>query len=452
MLNSSRIKQLNNFSAKTSQGPIFYWMSRDQRMKDNWALLFTEELAHKHNQNFGVIFCLQPEFLEAGLRQYDFMLKGLQELEKDLHSKNIPFFLLLGSPEVEIPKFVKDHKVSALVTDFSPLKISRAWKNAVNKKIRIPFYEVDAHNVIPAWVVSPKQEYAAYTIRPKVHKLLSEYLTDFPKIKGNKNFSLKNKPIDWQKIVKNLKVDKQVEPVSWITAGEKAAHKALKKFISTGLKNYDSDRNDPSLEAQSNLSPYLHFGQISAQRIAFEVSALPHSASQEAFLEELIVRRELAENFCYHNPHYDSVKGFPAWATKTLSTHAHDQREYLYSKKQLEEAKTHDELWNAAQMEMVKTGKMHGYMRMYWAKKILEWTKSPDEAMKIAIYLNDKYELDGRDPNGYTGIAWSIGGVHDRPWFNRNVFGQVRYMSASGLKSKFNTKAYLNKIFSNKLF
>ncbi len=169
---------------------------------------------------------------------------------------------------------------------------------------------------------------------------------------------------------------------------------------------------------------------------------------KDAFLEELIIRRELSDNFCFYNPRYDSFDGFPEWARKTLNEHRKDRRPYLYSLEQFETAQTHDKLWNAAQTEMVKRGKMHGYMRMYWAKKILEWTPSPEVAMEVAIHLNNRYELDGRDPNGYAGIAWSIGGVHDRAWNERNIFGKIRYMSYNGCKSKFNIEGYVEHVKS----
>jgi deoxyribodipyrimidine photo-lyase len=214
--------------------------------------------------------------------------------------------------------------------------------------------------------------------------------------------------------------------------------------LDSKLIHYDDTRNDPTQDGQSNLSPYLHFGQLSAQRVALEVRMHPvPDAEKEAFLEELLVRRELSDNFCFYNPSYDSVAGFPEWAQKTLKAHRSDPREYRYSAEELEQGLTHDSLWNAAQMEMVRRGKMHGYMRMYWAKKILEWSQSPDEALNIATYLNDKYELDGRDPNGYTGIAWSIGGVHDRAWQERPIFGKIRYMSHRGAQRKFDVQAYV---------
>jgi len=210
------------------------------------------------------------------------------------------------------------------------------------------------------------------------------------------------------------------------------------------LSHYDAQRNDPSLDGQSHLSPYLHFGQLSAQRVALEIQRTSaDKKNRDAFLEELIIRRELAENFCFYNEDYDNMKGFPQWARKSLHAHRKDKREYIYALDDFENARTHDALWNAAQVEMVKRGKMHGYMRMYWAKKIFQWTKSPEQAMEIAIELNDRYSLDGRDPNGYSGIAWSIGGVHDRAWSERPVFGKIRYMSYYGLKSKFDIKKYI---------
>jgi deoxyribodipyrimidine photo-lyase len=221
----------------------------------------------------------------------------------------------------------------------------------------------------------------------------------------------------------------------------------LGQFIAERLPGYDTDRNDPNRSGQSGLSPYLHFGQISAQRVALEVrKADARPEAKAAFLEELIVRRELSDNFCFYNPAYDSFEGFHSWAKATLNAHREDRRQFLYSLRQLEAGGSHDPLWNAAQKEMVATGKMHGYLRMYWAKKVLEWTPSPEEAIAIAIYLNDRYSLDGRDPNGYAGIAWSIGGVHDRAWGERPVFGKIRYMSYEGCRRKFGVDRYIKKV------
>jgi deoxyribodipyrimidine photo-lyase len=442
-VNPKRAKKL--VQAEERKGPVIYWMGRDQRVNDNWALLFASEMARKWDSAMAVAFCLMPQFLNATSRQYHFMLRGLREVEQNLEHLNIPFFLLHGNPEKEIPDFLDDNQACALVSDFSPLRINRYLKRSMVEQVELPFYEVDAHNIVPAWIASPKQEWAAYSFRPKVHRHLAEFLEEFPAPQKH-IFQWKRKiENDWEGAEKSIRADAFPE-VNWMKPGEKAARECLSSFLNQKLSRYDSDRNDPTRDGQSNLSPYLHFGHISAQRVALQVLATLKDS--DSFLEELVVRRELSDNFCYYNSYYDSFDGFPNWAKETLKEHQEDHREYIYSLKELEAAQTHDDLWNAAQMEMVHRGKMHGYLRMYWAKKILEWTKSPDDALQAAIYLNDRYELDGRDPNGYTGIAWSIGGVHDRAWKERAVFGKVRYMSQRGAKSKFDIKAYIHKVES----
>lgn len=443
-MNERRVRLLQ--SGVESSGPAIYWMSREQRVHDNWALIFAQQLALDRKKHLAVVFSLVPEFLEATLRQYDFMLKGLMEVERELRKFRISFFVLPGSPVNEISKFIKEHNASSLVSDFDPLRIKRKWKDDIAKKIKIPFYEVDAHNIVPCFHISDKQEFAAYTIRSKILKNLPEFLDVIPKLKKMKSADgISSADVDWKKAYKSLKVNQNIKPVNWLTPGEKAAHKNLKDFMENKFDEYAEQRNDPSADVLSNLSPYLHFGQISAQRVALYIGNLGDHPSKDSFLEELIVRRELSDNYCYYNADYDSFKGFPGWAKKTLNDHRKDEREFVYSLDKFEKAKTHEDLWNAAQKELVSTGKMQGYMRMYWAKKILEWSKSPEEALKIAIYLNDKYELDGRDPNGYTGCAWAIGGVHDRAWAERPVYGKIRYMNRNGAKRKFDVEKYILK-------
>lgn len=422
-----------------------YWMSRDQRTHDNWALIHAQQLARQHDAPLAVIFCLMPSFLEATLRHYDFMLRGLREIAESLDARQIAFFLLRGEPEREIPAFLKRHRAAALVTDFSPLRTKRSWTDGVARAIDLPFVEVDTHNVVPCWVTSAKQEYGARTIRPKIYRQLDEFLDEFPAQRRHP-IAWPDTPesIDWDAALRSLPIDRSVAPIDWAEPGEQAACGALTRFIARKLPGYDDNRNDPSLDGQSDLSPYIHFGQLSTQRIALTVRDSDAPATDKAaFLEELIVRRELSENFCFYNAQYDSVRCFPAWAAKTLREHADDPREHVYSRDELEQARTHDDAWNAAQRQMVNHGKMHGYMRMYWCKKILEWTESPEQALAYAIYLNDRYEIDGRDPNGYTNIAWSIGGIHDRAWGERPIFGKIRYMSYGGLKSKFRIGDYV---------
>jgi deoxyribodipyrimidine photo-lyase len=446
-MNSKRLNIIKK--GNYENGTIAYWMQRDQRVNDNWALSFAYQEAVKKAQELVVIFNLVDNFLDATIRHYTFMIEGLREVEKSLAKLNIQFFLLTGKPEDNIPKFVKQNKVGLLITDFNPLKIARLWKQNVNSRISIPFYEIDAHNVVPIWVASNKTEFAAYTIRPKIRKLLPEYLDDFPKLEKIKNTREIRNTINWENVYKNLKVNMSVSPINHFIPGEGAANDQIKYFIQNKLNNYSEDRNDPNKNNLSNISPYLHFGQISAQRIALILNDFyENNDSVSSYLEELIVRRELADNYCFYNKDYDNFKGFHDWAQKTLNEHRNDKRDYYYKLNEFENFATHDKLWNAAQMEMVYTGKMHGFMRMYWAKKILEWTESPEQALYYGIYLNDKYELDGRDPNGYTGLAWSIGGVHDRAWTERPVFGKIRYMNYNGCKRKFDVINYIKKVMA----
>jgi deoxyribodipyrimidine photo-lyase len=257
-----------------------------------------------------------------------------------------------------------------------------------------------------------------------------------------------NAVIDWTTIQSKLQCDMTIPPVAHIQPGTRAGLATLALFVTTKLGIYHDKRNQPQIDACSNMSPYFHFGQVAPQRAA--LCALNYKAqrkeSVDGFFEESVVRRELADNFCLHQPKYDSVEGFSQWARDSLELHASDPREYIYTEQQFEEGRTHDELWNAAQLEMVHAGKMHGFMRMYWAKKILEWTPTPATALAIALKLNDKYELDGRDPNGFVGCAWAIGGIHDMGWAERTVFGKVRFMNYNGCKRKFDIGAYVARV------
>lgn len=436
-----RIRHLNGHVQKS--GPVVYWMCRDQRAEDNWALLYAQNCALEAREQLIVVFTLATTFLGTTIRQYGFMLRGLAETVAELERHNISCRILLGEPSDSMVDFCRQNHVGMIVSDFSPVRIQLAWKQAVAERLTVPVHEVDAHNCVPCWHASNKKEFAARTLRPKLLRLLPEFVSEFPKLHTHPFAGkIKLAAPDWKAVATSLRIDTSVPEVDWAAPGPRAAHDIMKQFIHKRMDAYASDRNNALVQGQSNLSPYFHFGQIAPQRVVLEIMN-SKSPGRDAFFEELVVRRELADNFCLYEPKYDSVAGFPEWAQKTLRAHARDRRQYTYTYEEFDAAKTHDELWNAAQIEMRVTGKMHGYMRMYWAKKILEWTSSPEDALAIAITLNDRYELDGRDPNGYVGVAWSIGGVHDRPWFNRPIFGSVRYMSDTGCRRMFDVKAYI---------
>jgi len=441
------ITKTENFPA--SHSGVVYWMSRDQRVQDNWALIYAQRLALKEKVPLLVCFCLVPKFLQATLRQYAFMLKGLKSVQKELHDLNIPFSLLLGEAKAVLPDFVKKHKIGGVVTDFAPLRVPRSWVDEVAKKLPedVPLCQVDAHNVIPVWVTSDKLEYAARTIRPKINKHLPAYLTEFPDVishphKSSSKFENPFKNMD--ELMAFLQIDRTVGEVEWAKPGTDEAFKTLKSFIDVRLRLFDEKRNNPNFDALSNLSPWFHFGQISVARCILEVKK-SHHKGKDAFIEEAVVRRELSDNFCYYNENYDNLDGASEWARKSLNDHRKDTRKPLYKLDKFEQAKTHDDLWNAAQNQLRIEGKMHGFLRMYWAKKILEWSESPEKALEIAIYLNDKYNLDGRDPNGFVGCMWSICGIHDMGWKERTIFGKIRYMNYDGCKRKFDVPGFVAK-------
>ncbi|XP_058084488.1 deoxyribodipyrimidine photo-lyase isoform X2 [Magnolia sinica] len=435
---SGRIRVLKE-GRSSGKCPVIYWMFRDQRSKDNWALIHAVDQANKMDAPVAVAFNLFDQFLGAKARQLGFMLRGLRELEQTLKALEIPFFLFQAKAVDTIPKFLNECNASLLVMDFSPLREVRKWKDEICKKVgeSVAVHEVDTHNVVPIWVASEKLEYSARTIRTKIHKLLPEYLIDFPSLQPPSRKWMAEGPakIDWEKLTADvLRKGAEVPELEWCEPGELAAMEVLlgstNGFLTTRLKNYSNDRNNPlKPKGLSGLSPYLHFGQISSQRCALVARTFRkmHPQSVDAFLEEMIVRRELADNFCFYQPQYDSVQGAWEWAQKTLMDHAADKRDHLYTKDQLEKAKTADP-----------------FCRMYWAKKILEWTSGPEEALSIAIYLNDKYEIDGRDPNGYVGCMWSICGVHDQGWKERAVFGKIRYMNYAGCQRKFDVDGYIS--------
>ncbi|NWG03905.1 MAG: deoxyribodipyrimidine photo-lyase [Syntrophaceae bacterium] len=442
MIQEERVKRLNQKEGK--QGTyVLYWMQASQRAAYNHALEYAITRANELRQAVIVFFGITDHFPEANERHYTFMLEGLKEVKQSLKQKGIQMVILHRSPEIGVIQLAK--KASLVIVDRGYLKIQRQWRNEVANRIDCPLIQIESDVVVPVEEVSTKEEYAAATIRSKIHKKLSRFLVPLKEkdpILSSLSIDLQSFDIeDVEKAISKLRIDRSVSKVDSFQGGTKEALRHLEIFLEEKLDQFPELRNDATLDYLSHMSPYLHFGQISPLFIALKVKQTK-SPGAEAFLEELIIRRELSMNFVFYNGTYDSFEALPEWAKKTLRAHQKDKRPHLYSLEELETAKTHDPYWNAAQKEMVVKGKMHGYMRMYWGKKILEWSETPEEAFRATLYLNNKYELDGRDPNGFTGVAWCFG-KHDRPWGERPIFGNVRYMNDKGLKRKFDADQYV---------
>ena len=432
---------------------VVYWMQRAQRGRDNHAVDVAVDVANALDLPLVVYFAGIANFPYANLRHYAFLNRGLVDVEEDLAERGIAFVLRNAQHESH-EQLLRDLGAAFLVGDENPMRAPEKWRRELAAKIAIPFWTVDADVVVPSKLIE-RAQYGAYTIRPRLQRLLPDFLHPYrnPKVehewKRPKGFHADSPREDMTRGWKDL--DRTVESVEAWVGGRHAAQKRLAHFVTKLLKNYERDRNKPELDGTTMLSPYLHFGHIGPLTMALAVDAAAkkdrtlHSA-RESFFNELIVWRELAVNFVKYSSNYDSAECAEDWARKTIAEHAKDEREHLYSMAQLEHAETHDELWNAAQTQMTHLGWMHNVMRMYWAKKILEWSPDVATAYKRAVHLNDKYFLDGRDPNGYAGVAWAIVGKFDRAWGERAVFGKIRYMSGASTGRKFDSKLYIEQM------
>ena len=392
-VNDARIFYVNK--NKPLSNKIFYLVTREFRLEDNFAYNF----ARQKGKDITLIF-LTPKFeLEDKNKffehQFSFLKKNLEK-----HKINHEIF----NDDNELFEFFEKEKIGILIKDFNPIEELKLPKN------KFPIIEVDGHNICPARYISNKQEYNAASLRHKIYNNIAEFLTEFPKIEHL----------------------------------ETEAEENLKIFIQERLDDYAEFKNNPAYKVISDLSKYINWGFISSQRIAVEIIKSDSSTqNKESFLEELIIRKELSDNFCLYNAKFKTFDGIPNWAKETLDKHKEDIRTNIFSLNQLENAKSYDKLWNASQNQLLREGKIHGYMRMYWAKKILEWTNSPQEALDFAIYLNDKYAFDAPSSNGYVGILWSVGGLHDRAFVERLVIGKIRPMTYNGAKSKFDINKYM---------
>lgn len=432
---------------------VVYWMQRAQRGVDNHAADLAVKLGNALGLPVVVYFAGISKFPHANLRHYAFMNRGLQDVEEDLAERNVGFVLRL-EPKQSVEQLLEDVDAALLVGDENPMREPERWRSEFAKRVKIPFWTVDADVVVPSKLIE-KAQYGAYTIRPRLYRALPEFLVPYENVKAKhawhrpKSFHHDPPKDDMTRNWPDL--DRTVQPVEAWTGGTHAAMKRLRHFTGKLLKTYERDRNKPELDGTSAMSPYLHFGNIGPLTIALAVDEAAKKdkslqGARDGYFNELIVWRELAVNFVKYTPHYDTAECAEDWAKKTIAEHVKDERERLYTLHQLEHAQTYDELWNAAQTQMVEYGWMHNYMRMYWAKKILEWTPDVQTAVKWAVHLNDKYFLDGRDPNGYAGVAWSMLGKFDRAWGERPVFGKIRYMSGASTGKKFDSKLYIEQM------
>jgi Deoxyribodipyrimidine photo-lyase type II (EC 4.1.99.3) len=434
-------------SRETKSGDyVLYWMQAAQRAEANPALQHAVRLANEQRRPCLAFFGLTERFPEANARHLAFMLEGLRETQLALADRGVRLVVRRVQPDRGVVDLGR--AASLVVTDRGYLRVQKSWREKAAAALACPLIQVETETVVPVETASPKEEYSAATFRPKIRKILASSLA-VPADRKPLRDSLgwKGDSLDLENIedvLAGLKIDRSVGPSPFYRGGAEEAKRRFRLFLRERLDHFADLRNNPTVDFLSHLSPYLHFGQISPAWAAAKAAA-SKSRGREAFLEELVVRRELAANFVHYNGRYDSFESLPAWARTTLARHAADPRPVLYTRAELEAGKTHDPYWNAAQREMAVTGKMHGYMRMYWGKKILEWSAAPEDAYATALYLNNKYEIDGRDPNGFAGVAWCFG-KHDRPWGERPIFGLVRYMNDAGLRRKFDADRYVRNV------
>lgn len=442
-----RVRPLNSRSERSGDY-VLYWMQASQRAQQNHALEYAAHRAAILRKPLVVYFGLDEGYPKANARHFAFMVHGLKEVEARLKERDICFIIRRETPTVGAARLSRH--ACLVVADSGYTRVQRTWRGELASHITCPLIQVEANVVVPVTAASDKEEYSAATFRPKVTRLLESFLEEVPEVHVRGRYEAGTaKSIDLSDLkddLGDLKVDRSVPTVATALGGQSRGRALFKKFVKERLERYAEERDDPSLDSTSRISPYMHFGHLSPVEVASQVVETD-AAGKEAFMDELVVRRELAANFAFYNRHHDSYNCLPHWAALTLAAHSKDKRERTYSVKELEWASTDDPYWNAAQRELLHTGSMHGHMRMYWGKRIIAWMRSPKDAFKAAVYLNDKYQLDGRDPNGYAGIAWCFG-KHDRPWPEKDIYGMVRPMTLSGLEHKYDMDAYIKRVGS----
>jgi deoxyribodipyrimidine photo-lyase len=443
-----RIWHLNDEDTRDGEY-VLYWMQEAQRTELNHALEYAVQKANERGQRLLVAFGLTDDYPEANLRHYAFLLEGLQDVHEALKKRKIKFVVRRGSPDAVALELGK--AASLIVCDMSYLRLQKEWREKVAGEAGCRVTQVETEVVVPVELASNKREHAARTLRPKINEHLGDFLVELEPTQVEKqSLSMSVDGLDLSDIdgiLDGMNLDEGASRISHLYKGGTSEAKGIfKDFLNNRFGDYVEHRNQPQTDDVSHMSKYLHYGHVSPIYLVLEArKANAPKDDLDSFTEEVVVRRELSMNFCHFTPDYDSFSCLPDWARKTLEEHKGDEREYAYTTKQLENAETHDEYWNAAMREMVHTGYMHNHMRMYWGKKILEWSDTPERAYETTLYLNDKYFVDGRDPNSYANIAW-VYGNHDRGWKERPVLGKIRYMSAGGLERKAKPKEYVEKV------
>ncbi len=451
-----RIRALNDRPDRAGAAYVLYWIQMYHRAEQNWALTVALDAANRRGLPLVIYHGLGCTYPNANARIHRFILEGVAELRDRFAHRGLlyHFYLRRRRTDPNDVLYRLAQRAALVITDDFPAFFIPQQTMRVAERLDVAMWTVDGNGIVPLAAI-PGEQYGAYTLRPKLQRLLPEHLRPVPEpqpMHDSLAISLDapGTPITSPSIVPAIAgsdIDHRVASSAAYCGGYRQARARLDRFIAGPLRAYATARNRPGDEPTSRLSPYLHFGQISANEVALAVrdtTGIPQE-DRDAFLEELIVRRELAFNFCHFNPHHRTLAALPDWAQATLAAHADDPRPELYTAEEFEAARTRDTLWNAIQTELLTTGVMFGYYRMYWGKKIIEWTRSAVEAQAIMIGLHEKYALDGRNANTYANILWCFG-KHDRPWAERPVFGKVRTMSRTGTEAKTDVPAYIAQV------
>lgn len=430
---ADRMLPLGGGTAAVRGDCVLYWMEQSRRASWNHALEAALQEGARLRVPVYVFSALPGTALEAGVRQRTFLLEGLRETAGALRRRGIGHIARIGDPAAGIAALARELHAGAVFTDAGHLRHQRRWREQAAWLLDVPLVEVETDLVVPVWSASGVAETAAWTLRKKLAPHLEHYLrplvgTD-PFLDSSVHGIRTEDPSDVHGLLARFESDPRGDPHPMPQGGEQAGLDRWERFLSGGLDRYGELSREPGVEGTSGMSPYLHFGQVSALRMALEVRE--HGGpGAESFLEQLVVRRELAFNLVRHREDYDGFRSVPAWARATLAAHAGDPREALYTLEELEAGATADEYWNAAQRELVETGGIHGYMRMYWGKRVIDWTEDPAEAFSRLVTLNNRWALDGGDPCSYAGIAWCFG-MHDRPFGVHPVTGNLRRLGSS---------------------